>query len=222
MPSLLVLCAAVVCTVPTFAYPGPWDYPLAGPARVVHAFAPPPQGQPWLRGNRGVDLVASPAETVRSAGAGVVTFAGPLAGRGVVVVDHGRLRTTYEPVSATVHVGEPVRVGQPIGRVEAVPSPCAPLTCLHWGLLRGSSYLDPMLLLGLDGPVRLLPWLSGGAALPRVPPPATPAAVPARHRADLSPGAGGDGWLAVAVAGGLAVTSLGGVALMRRPPPTPP
>ena len=222
MPSLLALCAAVVCAVPTFVYPGPWDYPLAGPARVVGAFAPPPPGQPWLRGNRGVDLAASPAETVRSAGAGVVTFAGPLAGRGVVVVDHGRLRTTYEPVSAAVHVGAQVRAGQLIGRVAAVPSPCAPLTCLHWGLLRGATYLDPMLLLGLDGPVRLLPWLSGGAALPRGAPPGTPTAASAGPRADLLAGTGGDGWLAVAVAGGLAVTSLGGAALLRRAPPAPP
>ena len=41
----------------------------------------------------------------RSALAGRVSFAGRIAGRGVVVVGHGATRTTYEPVAAEVSVG---------------------------------------------------------------------------------------------------------------------
>jgi murein DD-endopeptidase MepM/ murein hydrolase activator NlpD len=139
---------------------GSWVSPLAGSPVVVRPFDPPTAGQPWLPGNRGVDLAAPVGASVRSAGAGVVSFAGPLAGRGVVVVVHGSLRTTYEPVLARVTVGDVVRAGEQIGVLQAAPSPCGQRPCLHWGLLRGDEYLNPMLL--LSPAVRLLP--QGGAA----------------------------------------------------------
>ena len=88
--------------------------------------------------------------------AGTVTFAGVLAGRGVVVVDHGDTRTTYEPVEAIVPVGQAVGRGEVIGHLQAVASHCPPRACLHWGWLRGATYLDPLDLVGA-GPVRLLP-----------------------------------------------------------------
>src|SRR6266511_2751994 len=89
-------------------------WPLAGTPVVTRPFQPPPQ--PWLPGHRGVDLAGVPDEVVLAAGAGVVAFAGTVAGTGVVSIDHpGGLRTTYEPVSPTVHKGQSVGVGQPIG-----------------------------------------------------------------------------------------------------------
>jgi len=135
-------------------HPG-WDWPLAGHPRVVRAFDPPPQR--WAAGHRGVDLLARDGAVVRAAGAGSVTFAGPLAGRGVVVVTHGDgTRTTYEPVTATVTRGDRIGAGDALGRLTAAHSHCLPLACLHWGLRRGDIYLDPMLLLR-RGPARLLP-----------------------------------------------------------------
>lgn len=79
---------------------------------------------------------------------GVVTFAGPIAGRGVLVVTHaGGLRSTFEPVTPLVEVGATVRRGQPIAAVDAtVGGHCAPALCLHWGVLRGETYLDPLAL----------------------------------------------------------------------------
>ena len=147
-----------------------WDLPLAGPPRVVRAFNPPPQR--WAAGHRGVDLLARAGDVVRAAGAGSVTFAGPLAGRGVVVVTHGDgTRTTYEPVTATVSRGDPVRAGAALGRLTAANGHCLPRACLHWGRRRGDVYLDPMLLLR-RGPARLLPvWAAArdGPALNRSP-----------------------------------------------------
>jgi murein DD-endopeptidase MepM/ murein hydrolase activator NlpD len=96
---------------------------------------------------------------VRAALAGRVTFAGTLAGRGVVVVDHGATRTTYEPVAPAVAVGSHVDAGGVLGTLETGTSHCLPRTCLHWGLLRGAEYLDPLSLLG-EAPVRLLPFLT--------------------------------------------------------------
>ena len=42
-------------------------------------------------------------------------------------------------------------------------SHCFPEACLHWGLLQGEAYLDPLSLVG-GGPIRLLPL--DGAMLP--------------------------------------------------------
>ncbi len=74
----------------------------------------------------------------------------------MVVVDHGSTRTTYEPVEAQVRVGATVPTGAVLGTLQTGLSHCFPRTCLHWGLLRGETYLDPLSLLGV-APVRLLP-----------------------------------------------------------------
>ena len=131
-------------------------WPLAPRPHVVRGFKPPPH--PWESGHRGVDLAGQPGQEVRSALAGTVTFAGTLAGRGVVVVDHGDRRTTYEPVQAVGQVGDVVTAGAVIGRLQGGPGHCPPQTCLHWGLLVEDDYRDPLSLVG-TGPVRLLPLL---------------------------------------------------------------
>jgi murein DD-endopeptidase MepM/ murein hydrolase activator NlpD len=131
-----------------------FGWPLTPPS-VVRRFDPPPQ--PWLAGHRGVDLAATPGASVRAAGTGTVTFAGRIAGRGVVSVAHaGGLRTTYQPVTASVTVGDVVTTGTPLGTLDAGHPGCPAAACLHWGLRRGDLYLDPLALLGL-GRVRLLP-----------------------------------------------------------------
>ncbi len=138
-------------------------WPLVPRPEVVAPFVPPASA--WGAGHRGVDLLGRPGQVVRSAAAGTVRFAATLAGRGVVVVDHGGVRTTYEPVTATVRRGQEVAEGQPIGRLQVAMSHCFPQACLHWGLLRGDTYLDPLSLVGA-GPVRLLPWSGPPATTP--------------------------------------------------------
>jgi murein DD-endopeptidase MepM/ murein hydrolase activator NlpD len=134
---------------------GSFRWPLDGTPTVVRAFDPP--AKPWLPGHRGVDLAASVGAVVRSAGPGTVAFAGNVAGRGVVSVDHpGGLRTTYEPVTPMVVEGAVVEAGAPLGMLLAGHAGCPVEACLHWGLRRGDTYLDPLALLG-GGRVRLLP-----------------------------------------------------------------
>nr|WP_245653040.1 M23 family metallopeptidase [Herbidospora sakaeratensis] len=131
-----------------------WGWPLAGASRPVRVFAPP--AERWLSGHRGVDLPAVTGQEVLAAGEGVVTVARRVAGRGVVTVTHANgLRTTYLPVDALVTEGRRVRAGEVLGTVGGAEGHC-PATCLHWGLVSGELYLDPLLLLGL-GQVRLLP-----------------------------------------------------------------
>jgi murein DD-endopeptidase MepM/ murein hydrolase activator NlpD len=162
---LIVVLSAVAALWPAPALGTPGDvdpmgaWPLQPRPEVVAGFDPPLD--PWGSGHRGVDLLGSAGQQVRAALPGRVTFAGMLAGRGVVVVSHGAdshgaTRTTYEPVSADVSVGDAVTAGGRLGRLEGFGSHCFPRACLHWGWLRGETYLDPLDLVG-GGPVRLLP-----------------------------------------------------------------
>jgi murein DD-endopeptidase MepM/ murein hydrolase activator NlpD len=150
LPALLLLTG-----VPAGAEDDPVGvWPLRPEPAVVARFDPPET--PYGAGHRGVDLLGRPGERVHAALAGTVTYAAPLAGRGVVVVSHGDTRTTYEPVAATVSVGDTVPQGAVLGSLQTVGSHCLPRACLHWGWIRGETYLDPLGLVGA-GPIRLLP-----------------------------------------------------------------
>src|SRR5262245_48381380 len=92
--AMLIVTCALLALIPSG--PGDWRWPLPPVPRVVRDYDPPPR--PWLRGHRGVDLAARPGQPVYAAGAGRVGYAGRLAGRGVVAVVHGPLRTSYLPV----------------------------------------------------------------------------------------------------------------------------
>ena len=131
--------------------------PLPPPLVVLTGFDPP--DRPWGAGHRGVDLAGSVGTAVRAAGDGEVVYAGQLAGRGVVSVQHPNgLRTTYEPVDPVVGAGERVVAGQVLGRLAAGHPSCAPAVCLHWGARTGPDvYVDPMLLV-TGWRVRLWPW----------------------------------------------------------------
>jgi peptidase M23-like protein len=137
-----------------------WQWPLSPDPVVVAAFRAP--AQRWSPGHRGVDLLGSIGQPVMAIGAGTVSFAGVIAGRGVVVVGHGALRSTYQPVLASVRPGESVTAGDVLGTLVAVGSHCLPRVCLHLGVRRGADYLDPLSLLG-SSEVRLKP-LVGAAA----------------------------------------------------------
>ncbi|WP_037657276.1 M23 family metallopeptidase, partial [Streptomyces aurantiacus] len=147
----------------TAAGPGPVPavgaaWPVGAHPRVVRGWEPP--ATEYGAGHRGVDLAAPPGSTVRAVAPGRVSFAGRVAGRGVISVELSRtgdppLRTTYEPVRATVRKGTEVTTGEPLGTVEPTARFHCPTACVHWGLLREDTYLNPLALLP--------PWLLGRA-----------------------------------------------------------
>ncbi|MET9697584.1 M23 family metallopeptidase [Streptomyces sp. NPDC006529] len=165
IPLLTTLLASVSLTVPT-PLPGPLPERVSGPVsaagggrpvpaplRVARWWEPPPT--PYAAGHRGVDLTAAVGTEVRAVGPGRVHFAGRVAGRGVLSLTlPGGLRTTYEPVRALVAEGDEVSAGLPVAVLEAGGHCATP--CLHWGLLAGESYLNPLTLLPRPAP-RLLP-----------------------------------------------------------------
>lgn len=153
-----------------------WRWPVH-PHPIGRRFDPPAVA--WGAGHRGVDLHAPPGASVVSPAPGVVAFAGRVAGKGVVSIDHaGGLRSTYEPVGALVTAGQTVGRGQVVGVLlgESAPADagtapeargrvpsasrrrgpvghCSPDTCLHWGVRRNGTYLDP---LSLVAPPRIV------------------------------------------------------------------
>ncbi|GAA1620889.1 hypothetical protein GCM10009744_04770 [Kribbella alba] len=157
VPALLCLPPppTVAAAAAATAAPGPPAvWPLSPRPEVVRGFEQP--AKPWLSGHRGVDLAGKPGQPVLSATAGKITYAGQLAGRGVVVVSNGPTRTTYEPVVPAIQLGATVSPGTQLGRLSAAASHCAPAACLHWGLRQSTLYLNPLSLLR-SRTVRLLP-----------------------------------------------------------------
>lgn len=205
MPSLAAFLVIIVAVVlagiggsSAAGSSGPvWTWPLQPLPRVVRYFEAP--SSPYGPGHRGVDLAGSQAQPVLAMGAGTVTFAGSVAGRGVVVVDHGHLTSTYQPVTSAVTVGALVSAGQPIGFLQLPHSHCAPAACLHLGVRRAETYLDPLTLLGAR-PVRLKPLggLDDGAGQP-----------PHRHLLRLPTGDGARGGVAAAGAATAAAAAAG-------------
>lgn len=136
---------------------------------MVTPFDPPTER--WLAGHRGVDLAVAPLQTVTAPADGTVLFAGTVAGRPVLSIEHGGgLRTTYEPVRAAVRAGDLVTAGDPVGHVIIGHPGCPTTACLHWGARVASGgpsgddddYVDPLGLLALhDRPIRLKPTLPG-------------------------------------------------------------
>ncbi len=160
LPILLITLIGLLVWVvpPTVARAQAGVPPVSGP--IVRGFDPP--AEDWQTGHRGIDLLAEPETPVVAALAGQVTFAGMLAGRGVIVVDHGDTRTTYEPVAALVKVGAQVNAGQQLGTLSLGHS-CPGGSCLHLGWRRGSQYLDPSLLFSTG--IRLLPTNAAALAV---------------------------------------------------------
>ncbi|MFB9512186.1 murein hydrolase activator EnvC family protein [Streptomyces purpureus] len=138
-----------------------WPLGPPGPT-IVRGWQPP--ATPYGPGHRGIDLAAPPGTPVHAAAPGHISYAGPVAGRGVLTITltgtgEPPLRTSYEPVTPLVTQGDTVTAGQIIATTTT--SPHCPDSCLHWGLRRADTYLNPLTLLPPHllrrPPSRLLP-----------------------------------------------------------------
>jgi murein DD-endopeptidase MepM/ murein hydrolase activator NlpD len=140
-----------------------WSWPLSPEPAVLRAFDPP--DKPWLSGHRGVDLQASltpdggPA-SVTAPESGTVSFVGVVVDRPVITIDHGGIKSSFEPVESSLAVGTPVSKGDVIGTV--LRGHCADIPCLHWGVRRGEEYLNPLSFVRDLRPSVLLPLMGGG------------------------------------------------------------
>ncbi|MBB3158475.1 murein DD-endopeptidase MepM/ murein hydrolase activator NlpD [Microbacterium proteolyticum] len=119
-----------------------WVWPVAH-VQVVRPYEAPAHA--YGPGHRGLDLASG--EVVRSPADGHVAFAGEVAGRPVVTIDHGGgLVTTLEPVASDTAVGDVVARAAPVGRL-AMGGHTAP-GMLHLGVRLDGEYINPLRLRG--------------------------------------------------------------------------
>lgn len=130
---------------PPVSSPQAWRWPVPPPIRVVSPFRAPPT--PYAAGHRGVDLEAVSGAVVTAPAAGIVSYAGMVASRGVVAIDHGDgVVSAIEPVEALVATGDPVTAGEAIGTVTS-GGHCTS-GCVHFGVRVHGEYVSPFLFLG--------------------------------------------------------------------------
>ncbi len=133
--------------------PSTWQWPTH-PAHIVVGFVAP--AHEYGPGHRGIDLEAPIGSEVRSPAPGVIAFAGQVAGRGILTIDHGdALVTTLEPVHTALTVGTYVDAGEVVGLV-GEGGHARPGT-LHFGVRDHGEYVNPMVLLGGVDRAVLLP-----------------------------------------------------------------
>ncbi|MEC5190489.1 MULTISPECIES: M23 family metallopeptidase [unclassified Arthrobacter] len=106
-----------------------------------------------------MDLQASePGAAVSSPASGTVSFAGVVVDRPVITIDHGGgLRSSFEAVRSTLEPGAAVTEGDVLGWIE--PGHCLPGPCVHWGVRRGETYVNPLAFVTDLRPSVLLPPL---------------------------------------------------------------
>jgi len=122
-----------------------WLWPVGPPVLVVAPFRAPPT--PYAAGHRGIDLAAAPGASVVAPASGVVSFAGPVAGREVLSIDHGDgVVSSMEPVEAGVVAGDAVRAGEPVAIV-STGGHCDD-GCVHLGVRVHGAYVSPLLWFG--------------------------------------------------------------------------
>lgn len=118
--------------------------PVDGP--VVVRFTQPQNA--WGPGHRGIDYAVPSGTKVRAAGAGTVTFAGPVAGRLALTIRHGGgYETTYTSLrEISVDRGDTVSQGQWVATTARAHPNGEP--GLHFGVKIDGAYVDPESLLG--------------------------------------------------------------------------
>jgi murein DD-endopeptidase MepM/ murein hydrolase activator NlpD len=145
----LMAAVLVPLAVPSAALAERWLRPVPGEVARSFSYA---RATPFAAGaHRGADLAARAGAPVRSACAGTVVHAGPVAGQGrVVSVRCGSRRVSYLPLArVTVRAGAPMRAGTKIGTVAAGHGG------LHLGVRREDdrfAYEDPIALLSAREP----------------------------------------------------------------------
>ncbi len=167
MSVLVVGFATLLLASPASADGDQWLWPLENSHTTGRLFDPPDTN--YSAGHRGLDLPGDTGDTVIAVAGGTVVFAGSVAGVGVVVIDHGATKSTYQPVIRSIERGQTVHAGQKIGTLIQRGSHCLARPCLHLGRKIDKRYADPLELLPGSSTIRLLN--------PRGVPPAPPFAL---------------------------------------------
>jgi murein DD-endopeptidase MepM/ murein hydrolase activator NlpD len=104
-----------------------------------------PEDDPFASGHRGIDVAAAVGSPVRASSAGVVSFAGNVAGNLTVSVDHPDVRTTYSFLgSIAVKKGARLELGDVVGTVGTGHPNSGLPPHVHLSARRSGEYFDPV------------------------------------------------------------------------------
>lgn len=133
--SAMVLLASQLAASPAQVEVAP-----VAPIRLLQSFRAPVDR--FAAGHRGIDLQATPGQPVLAPISGMVMFAGPVAGRPVIVVADGRRVVSIEPVESSLRAGQVVAAASPLGQV-GLGGHCSE-RCVHLGLRIDGTYVVPI------------------------------------------------------------------------------
>ena len=123
---------------------GRWEWPVKR-FRLVAPYVQP--ADRYSAGHRGLDLEPIGDHQIGAPASGVIAFAGTVADRPLVTIDHGQgFVTTLEPVAARLDVGMAVARGDVVGDL-AVGGHTA-TGAVHFGVRYEGEYINPLVLLG--------------------------------------------------------------------------
>ncbi len=131
-----------------------WTTPIPA-MEIIGAFDLP--DEPWLKGHRGIDVLAVENEPLRAPTAGTIRFAGSVAGMDTlsILTESGHV-LSFQPASTSMRKGEAFSAGERIGAVGA-GGHCE-RSCLHigaWPAETDQRYVDPAKLFGQEQSVLL-------------------------------------------------------------------
>lgn len=154
-PAVSVATQPLVPSIPGGASGGLWQWPLTGPVSVARPYEEP--DHEYGDGHRGIDLWAgNDGGAVVAPAGGTIAWAGTVADRPLVTIDHGNgFVTTLEPVVAALHAGSRVEAGAIVGHVSSGGHAAA--GSLHWGVRRDGAYVNPATLFSRISRPILLP-----------------------------------------------------------------
>jgi murein DD-endopeptidase MepM/ murein hydrolase activator NlpD len=160
--SLLAIAISIAMLVPSgpARASGIWTWPVVGP--IVRGFDPP--NSPYGSGHRGIDIGVPVGTPVLAPAAGVVTFAGSVAGRLFVTIDHGGglLSTSSFLAAVLVRKGDTVTQGEVVA-LSGTGHAGDVAPDVHVGVRLAGAYVDPLDYLGpmdVTDLIRLAPVLA--------------------------------------------------------------
>ncbi len=156
----LILVAALPATTASFGASKPWVEPVPGLLDRIDRDYLAPETE-YGPGHRGIDFLISPKEPISAPVSGEVVFVGKVVNRMVLTIrGYDGYLAGFEPLCASVELNQEVTAGEVVGKwcePEASYLAHCPKTCLHLSARNSEGYLNPLWLMGLIEPSRLMP-----------------------------------------------------------------
>lgn len=160
MPKFLLLLPVLLLSIGSSPALDLWVEPISQALERLERDFRAPETE-YGPGHRGIDLSVGASEPISSPVTGEVAFLGKVANRMVLTIrGYDGYLASFEPLCAIVELNQEVLAGEVIGSWcepdDSYVSHC-PTRCIHLSARRAGDYLNPLWLMGLVEPSRLMP-----------------------------------------------------------------